>query len=182
MKKKILGLLFIVIALILTGCGEEMTPTDAVRDYLEQYVTLDSRVMEQLDEFLEREDLTEDQQEVYRNVLKKEYSTMTYTINNEKIEDDVAYVDVKINVLDLYKVQRDSLAYFEENMEEFNNEEGVYDKVKFLNYKLEQMMEATETTSYDLTLKVVKNDNDWEVSQLSNEDLEKIHGIYNYEE
>lgn len=182
MKKKILGLLFIVIAFILTGCGEEMTPTDAVRDYFEQYVTLDSRVMEQLDEFLEREDLTEDQQEVYRNVLKKEYSTMTYTINNEKIEDDVAYVDVKINVLDLYKVQRDSLAYFEENMEEFNNEEGVYDKVKFLNYKLEQMMEATETTSYDLTLKVVKNDNDWEVSQLSNEDLEKIHGIYNYEE
>ncbi len=44
------------------------------------------------------------------------------------------------------------------------------------------MKDATETVDYELELKVVKNNNDWDVTQLSVEDLEKIHGIYNYEE
>lgn len=182
MRKKIFSLLIIGCMLLLTGCGEEMTPRDAVRDYLEKYITLDSSVMSQLDDYLDEEELTSEQKDIYRDVLKKEYSSMTYTINNESIEDDIAYVDVKINVIDLYKVQRDSLTYFDNNKDEFNDEDGVYDKAKFLSYKLTQMKEATETTSYDIKFKVVKNNKDWEVSQLSNEDLEKIHGIYNYEE
>ena len=44
------------------------------------------------------------------------------------------------------------------------------------------MKAAMDTVKYKLELKVVKNDNDWDVTQLSTTDLEKIHGIYNYEE
>ena len=53
---------------------------------------------------------------------------------------------------------------------------------KYLDYKLEQMKAATETTTHSIVIKVVKDDNDWDVSQLSSEDLQKIHGIYEYEE
>ena len=45
------------------------------------------------------------------------------------------------------------------------------------------MEQATDTISHEVEFKVVnEGDNKWVVSQLSNEALEKIHGIYNYEE
>ena len=54
-----------------------------------------------------------------------------------------------------------------------------------LNKDIDPIQLLRETYSepkYKLELKVVKNDNDWDVTQLSTTDLEKIHGIYNYEE
>jgi hypothetical protein len=44
------------------------------------------------------------------------------------------------------------------------------------------MKNATDTRNYEIEFKVVKEDGDWDVSQLSNDDLKKIHGIYEYEE
>lgn len=182
MKRKIFGLFILICSILLVGCTEELTPKDAVRDYLEKYVTLDDSVVKQLDEFVVNEDLSDEQKELYKEVLKRHYSSLTYTLETETIEDDIAYVDVKINVINLYKVQKASLQYLEENKDEFNDELGVYDKTKFLDYKLEQMKNADETISYNIKFKVIKNGEDWNVSQLSNEDLEKLHGIYNYEE
>lgn len=183
MKKKIFSLILICCALLLiTGCGEEMTPRQAVDDYLQRYITLDDTIMDQLNDYVSDEDLTDEQKSVYKEVLRNQYTSLTYTIKNEDIQDDIAYVTVNINVKDLYKVQKDSLAYYEEHMEEFNDENGVYDKVSYLTYKLNQMKNATETINYELKIKVVENDGDWDVSQLSNDDLEKLHGIYNYEE
>lgn len=182
MKRKIAIFLLMIGSLLLSGCGENMTAKDAVRDYLEMYVTLDNRVVEQLDDFVNKEDLTEEQKNVYKEVLKKEYTSLSYSIENETYDNDVAYITTKIHVIDLYKVQKDALYYFEEHKEEFNDEDGNYDKSKFLDYKLEQMMLATDTTSYEIEFKVIEEDNHWTVSQLSNESLEKLHGIYNYEE
>lgn len=182
MKRKIIVLL-IMICFILTGCGNNMTAKEAVRDYLEMYVTLDDNVLEQLNDFVNKEDLTKEQKEKYKDILRKEYTSLTYNIESERVEGDIAYITVKVNVIDLYKVQKDSLTYFDEHKEEFNDENGEYDKKKFLDYKLEQMEQATDTISHEVEFKVVnEGDNKWVVSQLSNEALEKIHGIYNYEE
>ena len=183
MKKKILGLVLLCCTLLLiTGCGEEMTPKQAVNDYLQKYITLDDSITDQLNEFVDNEDLTDDQKSVYKEILRNQYTSLTYTIKDEDIDGDTAYVTVEIKVRDLYKVQKDSLAYYEEHKEEFNDENGIYDKVKYLTYKLNQMKDATETTSYVVEFKVVKNNGDWDVAQLSDETLEKLHGIYNYEE
>ena len=85
MRKKIFSLLIIVCMLLLTGCGEEMTPRDAVRDYLEKYITLDSSVMSQLDDYLDEEELTSEQKDIYRDVLKKEVALQG--LNPEEIND-----------------------------------------------------------------------------------------------
>lgn len=182
MKRKIAILLLMVGSFLLVGCGENMTAKDAVRDYLEMYVTLDDRVVDQLNDFVDKEDLTDTQKNVYKEVLRKEYTSLSYTLENETYDGDVAYITAKIHVIDLYKVQKDALHYFEEHKEEFNDEDGNYDKSKFLDYKLEQMKMATDTTSYEIEFKVVEDDGHWTVSQLSNDALEKLHGIYNYEE
>ena len=44
------------------------------------------------------------------------------------------------------------------------------------------MKEVNETISYNIVFKVIKTDGKWQVEQPSNETLEKIHGIYNYEQ
>ena len=183
MKKMFLNVMLIISIFLLTGCMEEMTPKEAVRDYLEMYITLDDDVIKQIDDFVDNEDLNSEQKEVYKSILKKQYTTLVYDIKNERIEDNgVAYVDVKVSVIDLYKVQQDALGYFEENKDEFNDKDGKYDKSKFLDYKLLQMKKAEDMIDYEMTFKVIKDGDDWEVSQLSDDMLEKLHGIYNYEE
>ena len=183
MKKKIIIFLLMFGSLLLVGCDENMTAKEAVRDYLEMYVTLDDRVTDQLDEFVNKEDLSDEQKEKYKEVLRKEYTSLSYSLENERVEGDVAYITAKVNVIDLYKVQKDALNYFEEHKDEFNNEDGEYDKNRFLDYKLDQMKMATDTIDYEIEFKVVnEGNNEWVVSQLSNESLEKLHGIYNYEE
>ncbi len=182
MKKKLLGLILLLSCFMLIGCGEEMTPMQAVDDYLQKYITLDDGIVDQLNEFVQKEDLTDEQEKIYKEVLRNQYSSLTYTLKKERIEGDVAYVTADIKVKDLYKAQKESTEYYEEHKDEFNDENGIYDSVKFLNYKLLQMKEVTDTKNYEIEFKVVQNDGDWDVSQLSNEDLQKIHGIYNYEE
>lgn len=182
MKKKILILLLVISGIILGGCTSNMTAREAVRDYLEMYVTLDRKVLDQIDEYVDKEEFNEEQKDMYKEILKKEYSTMSYEILDETYEDDIAYVRTKVKVMDLYKVQKDTGEYYEDHKDEFNDENGIYDKTKFLTYKLKQMKEATDTTTYEIEFKVVKDGKSWNVSQLSNEDLEKLHGIYKYEE
>jgi len=52
---------------------------------------------------------------------------------------------------------------------------------KNIDYKLEQMKNTTDTVEYTIDFNVVKEDDDWVVVQPDTDDLEKIHGIYNYD-
>ena len=183
MKKFLISAMLLLCSFLLIGCGEEMTPTQAVRDYMESYVTLDDSVVNQLNEYVDdNEELTDEHRDTYKEILRTQYSSLTYDILNEKIEDNIAYVEVEINVKDLYKIRKETNEYYANNKQEFNGDNGIYDAAKFITFQLDKMKAATETVKYKLELKVVKNDNDWDVTQLSNSDLEKIHGIYNYEE
>lgn len=183
MKKYLICTMLILCSFLLIGCGEEMTPKQAVRDYMESYVTLDDSVVNQLNEFVEDvEDLTTEHKDTYKEILRKQYSSLTYTILNERIEGNVAYVEVEINVKDLYKTRKETNEYYASNKNEFNDDNGIYDATKFITFQLDKMKAAMDTVKYKLELKVVKNGDDWDVTQLSTTDLEKIHGIYNYEE
>ena len=181
--KRVLMILFIIAVILFSaGCGMENTAREAAIQYLELYRTKDDVVMDELHEFVNNEDLTEAQKEKYYEILKKEYSTLMYEIEHEQYDGNVAYITFKVTVVDLYKAQKEANKYYEEHKDEFNDENGAYDAVLFLNYKLNQMKNMLDTKEYEIELKVIKNNNDWDVSQLSNDDLKKIHGVYEYEE
>ncbi len=181
MKKIYYIVLLIIFTTILTGCFGQKTAKEAVSEYLEMYVTLDSNVVDQVNEFVEHENLTDDQKKIYKDILKKQYSTMTYSILNETYNGDTAFIKTKINVRDLYRAQKEAFSYFKDHKEEFNDNEGTYNKSLFLDYKLNEMKTSNARTSYEIEFKVIKNGMNYEVTELTNEDLEKIHGIYNYE-
>lgn len=182
MKKVYKVLLVVGICLVLAGCGcMKKTAKGAVQDYLNQYKNLSSNVISSMDDVVNGENLTDSQKEKYRDILKRQYQDLKYEITSEKYDGDNATVEVKITVYDLYKVQKDANNYLTNSGDEFK-ENGVYSNDLFMNYKLDKMKKVTDTVEYNITFNVTKDDKgNYKVNDLSNSDLEKIHGVYNYD-
>ena len=180
MKKKI----FLIVSLLLLVVGFvciKKTAKGAVQDYLNQYKNLSANVISDMDDVIDNENLTDTQKEKYRDVLKKQYQDLKYDIVSEKYDGDNATVDVKIKVYDLYKVQKDANDYLTTSGDEFK-ENGVFSNDLFMDYKLDKMKKTMDTIEYNITFNVTKDDKgNYKVSDLSNTDLEKIHGVYNYD-
>ena len=178
MKKIILILISLF---LIVGCGKSDTAAEAVEKYFNDYKSLADNVLADLDELVKKEELTDDQKEVYKDLVKRQYRDLNYTIENEDYNGDTAKVTVKITVYDLYKVQKEASEYLNEHPEEFITGSS-YDAQKYLDYKLDLMKKAKETVTYNIVLNTIKVDGKYQVEQPNNTVLEKIHGIYNYEE
>jgi len=176
--KKIL--LVIISLILLTGCGSSSARNE-VENYLKQYKNLSSDVLVDLESVIDRENLAKEQENTYRDILKKQYKDLSYEIVEEEYDNDLSYVTVKVTVYDLYKVQSDANTYLENNQDEFNNDEGIYNEEKYIDYKLNKMKDTTDRIEYTIVFTVTKEDDKYVVTQPSEDDLLKIHGIYNYE-
>lgn len=183
MKKysKLLLIAIISIALVGCSCGKK-TAKGAVEDFLNQYKNLSANVISDMDEVIGTENLTDSQKEVYRDALKKQYKDLKFEITNEDYDGDTALVETKITVYDLYKVQKEANEHMANNSDEFKDEAGNFSNDLFMDYKLDKMKNTKDTVEYTITFTVVKDDDgNYKVSDLSKESLEKIHGIYNYD-
>ena len=176
--KKLVSLLFIII--MLCGCGNN-SAKGAVESYLKKYKTLDSEVLVDMETIIDKENLSEDAKDKYREVLKKQYKDLAYEITDEEADGDISYVTVKIKVYDLYQAQVDAYNYLENNRNEFMTDD-VYDENKYIEYKLDKMQSTTNKIEYTITFTVTKDDDDkYLIVQPTENDLLKIHGIYNYD-
>lgn len=169
----------IVSLFVLTGCGSD-SPKMAVERYLSSYINLDSNVIQSIENEIDKNsELTEEQKNTYRNILEKQYKDLSYQVTKEETEKDKAYVTVKISVYDLYKAQSDASNHLKEHKDEFYID-NKYDASKYMDYKLEQMKNMTDKVEYDIVFTLTKEDGKYVVNQPSETDLERIHGIYNY--
>ena len=180
MKKIIYAIFSLGILLTLTGCKD--TASMAVEKYLAKYNSLDSEVLTDMQNIIEKENISEENKKIYQNIFEKQYMDMTYKIVEEEYEGDEATVEVQLTVYDYYKVQKEANDYLVNHSDEFFDEAGKYDVNLFTKYKLEQMEKNIDTIDYTVEFYLVKSDKGWIVSELSKSDLEKIHGIYNYDE
>jgi len=77
------------------------------------------------------------------------------------------------------KAENDANDYLTTNSDEFMTD-GEYDEGLFTDYKLEQLDKVNTTVDYTIDFTLTKVDNEWVVNELTNEQLEKIHGVYEY--
>lgn len=181
--KKILSIL--IIALAMTGCsiGKDMdnTPTKRVEEYLNNYQTLNSNVLSKLDSIVEQEvDFDEDQKSSYRDILKKHYQDLTYTIKEETVNGDKATVEVEIEVNDYTKALKEAETYRTTNESDLLGENGVIDEGKFNDYKLDLLKKNKERVKYTLYFSLTKTNDNWKLDDLTETEEEKILGIYEY--
>ena len=179
MKKLLSVILAVLFIMSLSGCGN--SATKAVEDYLQEYNSLSDNVISDMMNVVTDEDINDDQKMVYQDIFKKQYQDLTYTIDKEEYDGDEATITVTIKVYDLYKAQKDASDYLKDHQDEFNNDDGEYDVSKYIDYKLDQMKNMMDKVEYTIEFYVVKTSDGWVVSSLSDSDLQKIHGIYNYE-
>ncbi|MBQ8472839.1 MAG: hypothetical protein IJ501_04995 [Bacilli bacterium] len=180
--KKIL--ITIIMVIFLVGCENDLmnTPTKRVETMFNNYITLDSEVLDDLDETLLSETvMTTDQKERYRDILKNQYQHLSYEIKDETIDGDTAVVEVEIEVYDYNKIISESEDYLTNNQEEFLREDNeTTDISKFNDYKLEQLEKAKDKVTYTLNLTLSVVDDKWMLDNLTDTEISKIHGLYAY--
>lgn len=169
--KKIL-LLFLV--LILTGC-QNITAKREVEVYLDKFKNHDPAVKASLDELLTLESITNEQKEMYRLIMKKQYTDLDYKVVKEHYNGDEATVEVLINVYDYNASKKRAIAYIKEHQSEFPSE------VEIMNRQLKEMQKEQSRVKYTLIFNLNYIDNTWRLQTPNTEILEKIHGIYVYE-
>lgn len=179
MKKIILGLLSMV---LLVGCTDlSNTPTKKVEAFLKKYQALDHNVLTDLDGVIAAEGIfNENQKKEYRDIMKKHYQNLTYDIKGETIDGDNAVVTVEITVTDFKKILEEANRYRDEHPEEFQDESGVRDASKFIDYRLKKMKEAKDSITYTLYISLTKTNDTWNLDKLDNTTYDKINGVYNY--
>ena len=123
------------------------------------------------------ENLTEEQKNKYKEVLKRQYEDLKYKIRDNVISDEKAIVSVDVEVYDLKKVINDANNYLEENKDEFFLDD-VFDNTKFWDYKLDKMLKAHDRINYTIDFSLTKIDDKWVLDELLETDRQKIHGLY----
>lgn len=177
--KKIIAILLTV--LLLSACTLSNTPSGKVKAFLNQYNSLSDDVTADLETKASTENLSKDNIEIYKKVLTRQYQNLNYEIKDEKIDGDKATVKAKITVYDLYKIDKDSINYMNNNSSEFMDDTGVYSENLFNKYRLNLMLNTNETVSYEIDFFLNKVNDEWILESPDKTTLEKIHGLYNYE-
>lgn len=179
MKKRVVFI--IAILFLLVGCGNEFdTPTKEVEVFLNKYQKNDSEVVSQFDtSLLDEDNLTAEQKEKYKEIMLGQYKDLTYEIKEEKIDGNKASVEVEIEVYDYTTSLNNSYMYLEENQDQFYIDD-VLDVISFVNYKLDQLFNYKDRTTYTIVFKLERenSNSEWNIQELSESDLKKIHGIY----
>ena len=186
--------------IFLAGCSTSMnTPTSKVEEFLGKYQKMDDDVSAQLDEVLSKDDtMTAEQKDKYRSILEKQYQNLSYKIENEEINGEEATVDVEIEVLDYATIIRDAKKYYEEHKEEIESsnekeqsdndnlledavegsEEAIENSAAYIDYKLKELQNVSDTTTYNITFYLIKKNGEWQLQNITDLDLQKIHGLY----
>lgn len=179
--KKIIGLLICVF--LISGC--EMldvgnTPTKKVEEYLNKFQILDKDVLDELDSVIDSKiTLNDEIRNEYRDLIKKQYKDMQYTIKEERQNGDDAIVTVEIIVRDFTKIINEAEIYRRGHIEEFYENEVYVDNL-YKKYLLDKLKDAKDKVTYTIDFNVHNENGKWKVESISNEIEDKILGIYDY--
>lgn len=184
------------------------TPSKKVEDFLGKYQKQDDDVLTQLDLTLDSDTtMDENQKKEYKSLLQKQYQNLSYKITDEKIEDEKATVEVEVEVFDYKSSMDKSKAYFEEHKDELmkdnkddnkdnkdnkdndtntdnndnnnnDNNNAIDDAKAYIDYKIQELKNVEDKTTYDITFNLTKKDGEWVVDDLSDTDRQKLHGLY----
>ena len=170
-------LYFLVAIVLLTGCSCTAnmgnTPTKKVEEYLNKYQTNDDDVVSDLDEVLTNDTtLTADERNEYSDFMKAHYRDMQYEIKDETIDGDTATVDAEVTVRNYADAVNEANDY------RLNNPDKFDDDNTFASYRLGKLKEVTNTETYTITFHLTKENDEWKIDDLSDDDLRKLSGLY----
>ena len=160
-----LCLLFFIF--LLSGCVSNDAKTP-VKDYLNAYQNHSDKVTVSLNELINNENLTKEQQDIYELIMKKQYVDLAYHIDNVTYNGNKAIVTATIEVYDYNHSKEEALKEYENTPE--------------LNYKdlqLTYMKRENKRIKYTLSFSVYLDNDKWVIENPDYITLQKIHGVFN---
>ncbi len=166
----------------LMGCADVMnTPTKRVEEYLMKYQKLDDNVTGQIEDLLtDTNGMTDEQKTTYRDIYKNQYQHLTYTIKDETIDGKDATVETEIEVYNFNLANQEIDKYVSEHQDKFLNDQKQLNESKVTDYTLSTLKNYQKRVKYTINFVLTKVGSVWTLDQLSDVDLQKIHGIYKY--
>lgn len=173
-------MLFILLIVMLPGCiNNKSKPEDVVYGYLDSFKSNTLDLPKEIDNVINvNSDLNKEHKELYKNLLIKQYKSLEYSLISKEISGHNALVRISITVNDLRKVLDDFSNEAIKNMSNYYNEKNEFDNEKYLFDKLSYAINTHIPKDYEITFYLHKENNNWILTDPTNEDLEKIHGIY----
>ncbi len=176
-------LLFIIIVIlgivfIFKHTSKNYSPEELTNQFFIKYQKEKEEVVSKIQwEF--DDELSDTQLQRYKQLMKKQYRNLKYSIINSDNGDNDCNVEVHLTVIDLKSAYDKANSYVESHRESFEDEKGDLDINKIIDYKLEQLESAKEIIDYSLKINFYKDSSDhWLMSQLSLSDLQKIDGVF----
>lgn len=177
MKKIIYSFIFLF---LMVGCANlSNTPIKKTEEFLKKYQTLDDEVISDLNNSIS-DSFTFEQKEEYLKIMKNHYQNMVYEIKDDEIDGNEAKVTVEITVTDLRKAIDETDSFLMENPSYFMNDKKEYDVIKYNTYRIQKLGEARDKIKYTIIINLSKINNMWTITDVSQEVIDKINGIYNY--
>ena len=169
---------------------EETIKTDITNtDYRDRYKTLMTNQYKNMEYKIVEEIVEDDNAVVEVEITVYDYASAIrnsndYLNNNPDkfTNEDQATIDTDDNT----ENNSDTDMINEENAKDETTKEsdsdsgiiGNYDEDKFMDYKLSQMENVTDTVKYTIEFTLTKVNEEWQLDELSNSDIEKLHGIF----
>lgn len=178
-KKYIILGIFIFLLLVIVGvfCCFKLfvvktgNPTDIVENYLNDYNKLNNDIISKI-KYDFNDKLSNKQEKKYKEIMKKQYQKMFFSILDEHITDSKAVIKVEVTVLNYNYCYNEAANHIIAYSNKFSTEE------RQIDYKLNKLDTCSERVTYDLTFNLKKVNNKWSMSGLSYNDLKKINGTY----
>ncbi len=169
-------ILLITMILLLTGC--HTLPVGEVHSFINKYQSLDNEVIKELDSFINESSLSKDLEPLYKEVYLRQYQDLEYEILDYKCGTNICNIPLNIEVYDYLSIQKEALDYLANNEKLFEDENGNYDVNLYEEYKLTNMNKTKKRIKYVINVHLEKKMFNWYITPLDNNDLLKIHGIY----
>lgn len=164
MKKKIIILLISIIGII-SGCDLNNTPTSKVEELLMNYQMLDNNISTSYTNLTNDETISDNLKLEYQDIIKKQFRNLSYEVKDEATDGNEATITVEITVL---------------------NYKDIITKINKNNYSIEEyhkiviskLKEAKEKITYTINFRVTKDNDEWKVKTLTEEETQKLLGNY----
>lgn len=153
-------------------------PEQLTNSYMMAYIKEDSSVINAI-QYPFDDVLNSSQEQRYKEIMKKQYRNMKYTIEDQNIGEVDGQIIVHITIFDFKESYDRANQYVHSHSSSFVKEDGSFDSEKAIDYKLGQLEDSREKIDYSVTFHFFKDsDNHWVMSDLSSSDLEKINGLF----